>query len=198
MKYVVAFLVFLAACSSAIPISEVPVKHTNKCSADKPMPYWIDEEFNSDERTVVLHALNVWSQGTGYRLHWIEVDSPLSLHFVKLTDAKKIEEIDRHSGARVLGIFVGTDYSIHFMTERFKSVELFDVVAIHEIGHALGLLHNDRNVYTYMHASVDSIPRELWSNTILPTADYDAYWNLDDCKEVKVIQQPYVAVLDSL
>lgn len=172
MGLVVLALMSCATHTASKPREVTEVRMLNQCKTVRDMPVAIDQdEWTDVELKSIIAALKVWTYGTGGRLHWVSVTDE------NLERALILEKIEPN----VLGYHAKRGNLISLMPSRSANEKVFAGVVIHEVGHALGLAHNDKNTMTFMHANMGDVPPSLLEHPQLPEADIEAYWAMDKC-----------------
>lgn len=146
---------------------------------------YIDDTFNEQQKSDVIAGLNTWTQSTQGYISWAHqpwteywediqknsIECRRHLIIVKFTsNDKTILELEAHTGHAIAGYAFPTDdpcgvEAIYLVVDTVFNDHQFRVVVMHEIGHILGLKHNQNN-------SIMNTPHS-WS--LLGPTDLDLY-----------------------
>jgi len=171
-----AALVFVLGSAGAGATQRVTDPDDCLGACARPTAYTIDPGFDADERALIEQAMHVWQRGTGGRVCFEPGGRDLVVE--KLDRAEQLEPMD-------------PDWSKHVaLTERdhiwlvepsVSDPGMFRALAVHELGHYLGLGHAEDTPLTYMHSSIGDTPQELRDRGRLPERDGHDYCAAHRC-----------------
>ena len=153
---------------SAGPGAQDPVDDPDQCpgSCERPIAYTLDAAFDADERALVEQAMRVWERGTGGRVCFAPGGRDLVVE--KLDRSEDLQPWDPDWPLHVALTKGG---HIWIVEPRVSEPGEFRALAVHEIGHHLGLAHVEDTPLTYMHSSINDTPAELRDHARLPERD---------------------------
>lgn len=152
---------------------------------------YLDKSFNKDEVDIIIQATWEWSKATENRViykviqlneHNNNVSMKNSILVNKFpADNIQILTLDYISNNTVLGYYSNEHVvpNIGIVAERLENAALYKEVVMHELGHSLGLEHDesDHGIGTLMYPSV-----ELQSENITK-ADIEHYCEVHNCSK---------------
>ena len=156
---------FLTSC--------LPLQHQPSLPSIHRMVY-LDWKFSSVEEGRINAALQEWQIKTHgtilFEVHYgadprlmksrLHDESVLFIIRAKPWDPK-VRELDLRENSTVVGLYNPTEHNIYLVMERVIDAEYLQGVALHEIGHSLGLAHNHRQEKTNMFPYMDKSSRHL-------------------------------------
>jgi len=160
--------------TGASPFVRDPTACAGAC--DHPIAYSLDPQFNTDERALIEDAMNVWRQGTGGRVCFISGGRDLLIDKLDRSDQLQPWDSDwPHHVALTKG------GRIWIVATRIDDPGEYRALAVHELGHYLGIGHIEDTPLTYMHSTINDTPEGLWLHARLPERDARAYCDAHRC-----------------
>lgn len=143
---------------------------------DRTIGYTLDAGFTPDERAMVEQAMRVWEEGSGDRVRFHDGGSDLVV--VKLDRAEQLEPWDPewvHHVALTKGDHVW------LVPSRVDEPGELRALAVHELGHFLGIGHIEDTTTTYMHSTINDTPDFLLKHALLPERDAKEFCHVHRC-----------------
>ncbi|MBX3218907.1 MAG: matrixin family metalloprotease [Labilithrix sp.] len=113
--------------------------------------YSVSSDFSSDERTALERANERWAEIAVAQFCLVDGDaSRKTIRRIPYGSAEWQELSRSFGGLNILGVYRGADDSITIVDS--LALDLFELVALHELGHAYGLGHVDAPAI--MHAAI--------------------------------------------
>ncbi len=164
MKYVVPFLLLLSGCSATVAWS--PNLENTVAFSD---------EFSQEEKAYILHGFNVWERETNCKVSFVEATNA-QIQIVKATNDEVVQFDIKHK-ERVIGLAeLNKDPKIYFAFQRVSSFEELELVAAHEAGHHLGMLHVPQEQTAVMNPSINKALVGYDHLTQYDLDQFDNYW----------------------
>jgi hypothetical protein len=169
-----ACLTSLLGASSGIPVRD-PSACAGAC--DQPIHYLLDARFNPDERSLIEDAMSVWERGTGGRVCFAAGGNDLVIERLERSDELAPYDPDwpRHVALTKGG-------RIWIVAPRIDDPGEYRALAVHELGHHLGIGHIEDTTRTYMHSTINDTPADLWTQARLPPRDGQAFCEVHPCR----------------
>lgn len=136
----------------------------------------LDPRFSEAERGYIEDAMEVWERGTGGRVCFTPGGDDLVIERLDRSEELKAWDPDwpRHVALTKSG-------RIWIVAPRIEDAGEYRALAVHELGHHLGIGHIEDTALTYMHATINDTPVELWRHASLPDRDGRAYCEVHRC-----------------
>jgi hypothetical protein len=144
---------------------------------DQPIRYSLDPRFDERERGLIREAMSVWEQGTGGRVCFAPGGSDLAI--AKLDRSEDLAPYDPEWPRHVALTKGGR---IWIVAPRVEDPGEYRALAVHEIGHHLGIGHIEDTARTYMHSTINDTPLDLWTKAALPERDGHAFCEVHRCR----------------
>ncbi|HSY25492.1 MAG TPA: hypothetical protein VK841_25400 [Polyangiaceae bacterium] len=169
-----ACLTSLFGASSSDPVRD-PAACAGAC--EQPIHYALDVRFNPDERSLIEDAMSVWERGTGGRVCFAAGGHDLVIERLERSDELAPYDPDwsRHVALTKGG-------RIWIVAPRIDDPGEYRALAVHELGHHLGIGHIEDTTRTYMHSTINDTPAELWTHARLPPRDGQAFCEVHPCR----------------
>ena len=163
-----------SAGAGASRVVDDPAECPGVC--DRSIAYTIDAGFDADQRSLIEQAMRVWERGTGERVCF----SPggRDLVFEKIDRAEQLAPWDP-DWAQHIALTKGGH--VWIVGTSVSEPGEFRALAVHEIGHHLGLGHVEDTPMTYMHSSINDTPEPLRMVGRLPERDRRDYCAAQRC-----------------
>jgi hypothetical protein len=144
---------------------------------DQPIRYSLDSRFDADERSLIRDAMGVWERGTGGRVCFASGGKDLVIEKLDRSDELAPYDPDwpRHVALTKGG-------RIWIVAPRIDDPGEYRALAVHEIGHHLGIGHIEDTARTYMHSTINDTPLDLWTHARLPERDGRAFCEVHPCR----------------
>jgi hypothetical protein len=154
------------------------VRDPDACPGEcvKPIAYSLDPQFNEDERTLIEEGMRVWEHGSGGRVCFSQGGRDLVIH--KLDRSDELQPWDPEWPRHVALTKGGR---IWIVATRVDGPGEYRALAVHELGHYLGIGHIEDTSSTYMHSTINDTPPDLWMHTRLPKRDGRAFCEVHRC-----------------
>jgi hypothetical protein len=136
----------------------------------------VDPSFTEDERRVIAEAASVWERGSNGRVCFHEGGGDLT--FIRLEQQRDLEPQDPDWAKHVALCKAGR---IWIVPSKLEDRDEYVALAIHEIGHHLGLSHIEDTNDTYMHSTINDTPRALRTTRALPERDRREFCRVRGC-----------------
>jgi len=133
---------------------------------ERPVSYTVDAGFDPDQRALIEQAMHAWERGTGGRVCFAPGGRDLVV--VKVDRSEDLQPWDPDWSQHIALSKAG---HIWIVDESVPAPGLFRALAMHEIGHHLGLGHVEDTPLTYMHSRIDDTPEDLRARARLPERD---------------------------
>jgi hypothetical protein len=145
-------------------------------TCQSPIHYSLDDQFSDEERGYIEDAMRVWEGGTGGRVCFAPGGTDLFIERLDRSDDLKPWDPDwpRHVALTKGG-------HIWIVAPRIEDAGEYRALVVHELGHHLGIGHIEDTAATYMHATINDTPAELWRHLKLPARDGRAYCEVHRC-----------------
>lgn len=134
--------------------------------------YTLDTALDTDDRGLIEQAMHVWERGTGGRVCF----TPGGYDLV-VEEVERAEDLSRWDPEWPHHVGFNKGSHVWIVHTSVSDPDKLRALAVHEIGHYLGLTHADDTALTFMHRSIDDIPQGLREHARLPERD-----RLDFCK----------------
>ena len=138
--------------------------------------YRVDPMFSDDERMVIAEAARAWERGSNGRVCFYEGGHDLS--FYRINDPRDLEPEDPDWAKHVALCKAGR---IWFVAPRVDDREEYVALAIHEIGHFIGLSHIEDTKTTFMHSTISETPLPLRASGEIPERDRREFCKVRGC-----------------
>jgi hypothetical protein len=146
---------------------------------DKAIGYTLDPAFTEHQVNLIQVAMDTWTRGTEYRVRWAEVQSYVDLRIV---DANGRDAVPGHENLpyNFVGLEDAQHSTIYLVATLMTDDDLFRSIAVHELGHYLGLSHvpQDGNFYS---SCMTPAVNPMCSADGLPLKDFAAYCDANSC-----------------
>ena len=152
MKKLILLLLVLYSCNKNDDCDSLYDYKQDFCDIYLYKNYIIDNNFTNEERFLIIDAFKSWQiitnnhfmfYNTGFISHKEILDiNPPNIAIIKLTkdfDKNKIQELETIMGLDIVGD--AFENLIYLFSEKIRK-DTFKIVAIHEIGHIIGLPGN--------------------------------------------------------
>lgn len=156
--------------------AKVPDSATCPGSCEARVGYTVDPRFSDDERRIIAAAARTWERGTGGRACFYEGGRDLT--FLRLDDAHDLEPEDPDWAKHVALCKSGR---IWIVASRVDDRDEYVALAIHEIGHYLGLSHIEDTSSTFMHSTISDTPIALRTDPEIPERDRLEFCRVRGC-----------------
>lgn len=143
---------------------------------DRTIGYTLDAKFSVEERGLVEQAMRVWEEGSGERVRFRSGGTDLFID--KLDRAEQLEPWDPdwvHHVALTKGDHVW------IVASRVDRAGELRALAVHELGHFLGVGHIEDTPETFMHSTINDTPPFLRKHALLPERDSEAFCQVHRC-----------------
>ena len=145
-------------------------------SCETTIRYALDPRFGEEEQGIIAEAAAAWEQGTGGRVCFQKGGS--DLEFIRLDEQKGLEKEDPEWQRHVALCKNGR---IWLVPSKVDDRDEYVALAIHEIGHHIGLSHIEDTQATYMHSTINDTPRWLKANAAIPERDRREFCRVHAC-----------------
>jgi len=171
--FVAAFLIGTVGAGQSDAVKD-PGECPGACAS--PVHYTLDPQFNADERVLIEQAMRVWEMGTRGRVCFVPGGRDLVIE--KLDRAEELQPWDPEWPHHVALARAGR---IWIVGAAVDDPGEFRGLAVHELGHHLGIGHIEDAALTYMHSTINDTPVDLWRHARLPERDAREYCKVHRC-----------------
>jgi hypothetical protein len=162
-----SFLVVMVMGSAgAAPGTRVPDSADCPGVCEVHVGYSVDPSFSDEERGVIADAARAWERGSNGRVCFYAGGRDLS--FVRVEEPRDLAPEDPDWAKHVALCKAGR---IWFVASRVDDRDEYVALAIHEIGHFLGLSHIEDTTETFMHSTISETPDNLRAAGEIPERD---------------------------
>jgi hypothetical protein len=138
--------------------------------------YSLDPRFGDDERRIITDAARAWERGTGGRVCFSEGGRDLT--FLRVSESRELEPEDPDWSKHIALCKAGR---IWIVAPRVDDHDEYVALAIHEIGHFLGLSHIEDTPATFMHSTISDTPLALRTDAEIPERDRREFCKVRGC-----------------
>jgi len=146
-----ALCLVLLTISACVSKDYMRITHDPSGQEVRVVPIYIDDQFSEGDVTALQEAINEWNWALDQKLQLIVDDYHYHLHatsrdpgymFIRITSKNEAANQDDTLVAYAFTVGVGGN-RIYFVRDRIDSQMALKLIALHEIGHALGSNHLD-------------------------------------------------------
>jgi hypothetical protein len=135
-------------------------------TCDTSIGYKLDARFDADERDVIAEAARAWERGSGGRVCFHAGGQ--DVEFIRVATQEDLRTVDS-DWSRHVALTKGK--KIWIVPSKIEDRGEYVALAIHELGHFLGLSHVEDTRETFMHQVIDDTPDDLRKNPQIPPRD---------------------------
>jgi hypothetical protein len=128
--------------------------------------YSLDARFDDDERGAIAQAARAWERGSGGRVCFHTGGQ--DVQFIRVDTQEDLRPVDPE-WSRHVALTKGK--KIWIVPSKVEDHGEYVALAIHELGHFLGLSHVEDTRETYMHQIIDDTPDDLRKDPQIPPRD---------------------------
>ncbi len=128
--------------------------------------YSVDARFDASERDVLAEAARAWEKGSGGRVCFHA--GGRDVDFIRVDSQEGLRPVDP-DWSRHVALTKGN--KIWIVPSKIEDRGEYVALAIHELGHFLGLSHVEDTRDTFMHQVIDDTPDELRKDPQIPPRD---------------------------
>lgn len=145
-------------------------------ACEAPIGYTVDPRFGDDERRILADAARAWERASGGRVCFYEGGRDLEL--IRAADSRDLEPEDPDWAKHVALCKAGR---IWIVAPRVDDRDEYLALAIHELGHFLGLSHIEDTPATFMHSTISDTPSSLREGGEIPARDRQELCKVRGC-----------------
>lgn len=180
LSFLALVVISCCACPKVLAPPVDPAKYP-VASPDIVIPYRISDSFDIGAKTIVLMAMQDWSRGTGYRVAWKRDNYGDGLLIAPVGSREDLPAVPRPN-RQYIAVTQRAEHRIWIVMDQWMTTELLRAVAIHELGHFLGLEHRSRQTDVTMTCMTpESYEACAESENGVPILDRESYCRIHNC-----------------